>query len=108
MLVGASAFPDLGPIDVGKARRTGQAFTAAPDAQHLPQTGTPQPNAAQANGNGVTTSSALASQDVSGNGATPSMETANTVRLLQLTRVAKVASLWQKPAEYHNFISLLT
>ena len=38
LLAGASAIPyDLGPIDIGKARRTGQAASSSEDTNGFPQ-----------------------------------------------------------------------
>lgn len=87
MFTGASAFPDLGPIDVGKARRTGQAFTPAPQAQDLPQPATALASSGQENGTGAPSSAAFASRDASSNGASSAVDDAmgaEQVRELQL------------------------
>lgn len=74
---GASAIPyDLGPIDIGKARRTGQAVSPSEDRQGFPQAQFAPDVGATTNGNGaaaVADAPAAASGAASGNGATTSM-----------------------------------
>ena len=81
---GASAIPDLGPIDIGKARRTGQAVSPSEDSQGFPQAQFAPDLGAAANGNGASTSaeaSAATSAATSGSGAsttTMSMDAAQS------------------------------
>lgn len=50
---GASAIPDLGPIDIGKARRTGQTVSPTEDNQGFPQAQFAPDLRANTNGNGA-------------------------------------------------------
>lgn len=71
-LGGASAFPDLGPIDIGKARRTGQAVSPTEDNQGFPQAQFAPDVGAAASGNGaapVAQACAAIAGASSGNGA---------------------------------------
>ncbi|KAL3135144.1 hypothetical protein ABBQ32_008079 [Trebouxia sp. C0010 RCD-2024] len=83
-LGGASAIPDLGPIDIGKARRTGQTVSPSEDSQGFPQAQFAPDLGADANGNGgvsVAETSAATTAAMSGNGASTasmSMDAAQT------------------------------
>lgn len=69
---GASAIPDLGPIDIGKARRTGQTVSPSEDSQGFPQAQFAPELGAATNGNGaasVAETSAATTAAISGNGA---------------------------------------
>lgn len=72
--VGASAIPyDLGPIDIGKARRTGQSVSPNEDRQGFPQAEFAPDVGATASGNGAAALADTPSGAVSGNGASTSM-----------------------------------
>lgn len=66
---GASAIPyDLGPIDIGKARRTGQTVSPNEDRQGFPQAQFAPDVGGTTSGNGAAASGAM-----SGNGTSTSM-----------------------------------
>lgn len=92
--VGASAIPyDLGPIDIGKARRTGQSVSPNEDRQ-----GFPQAEFAPDVGATASASGAAALPDtpaaVSGNGASASMSMESQVKPL---------GVWQKRNRLYAF-----
>lgn len=73
---GASAIPyDLGPIDIGKARRTGQTVSPNEDVQGFPQAQFAPDVGATTSGNGAAAAAdtpSAASGAMSGNGASTS------------------------------------
>ena len=76
-VAGASAIPyDLGPIDIGKARRTGQTVSPTENNQGFPQAEF-APDVGASNGSNGAAASAVASASssgvVDGNGVSASM-----------------------------------
>lgn len=82
--VGASAIPyDLGPIDIGKARRTGQTVSPNEDRQGFPQAEFAPDVGATASGNGAAALADTPSGAVSGNGASTSMSLESQVNNME-------------------------
>lgn len=84
---GASAIPyDLGPIDIGKARRTGQTVSPNEDTQGFPQAQFAPDVGATTSGNGAAAAAdmpAAASGAMRGNGASTSMSMESQVTNLE-------------------------